>query len=233
MSIHLVIQPCSIHPFIHPTNPSSQPVIQSCSIHPSNHPSSNPTISIQPASHPTMSIQPVIQPGPSSKSPNHVHLSSHPTMFHPSIQSTNHIQPASQSTNHIQPASQSSNHVHLSIEPVIQPYPSIHSYPSIHPVSDDQPYSSAQSTNKTANCASPTTVFITLAGGQELSSGVSVCFLFVLSCRTSWQPSVTNYKRMRRDLLARPGPSGNGISQRTFLVSRDIGLTVCFFLDVF
>ena len=36
--------------------------------------------------------------------------------------------------------------------------------------------------------------------------------------------------------LARPGPSGSDISQSTFLVSRRrrrIGLTVCFFMDVF
>ena len=58
---------------------------------------------------------------------------------------------------------------------------------------------------------------INLADGQESSSGVCF-FFFVLS-----------------SLLAakRDKSSGNDISQSMFLVSRHIGLTVCFFLDVF
>ena len=39
-------------------------------------------------------------------------------------------------------------------------------------------------------------------------------------------------KYIRRGQLARPGTSGNDISQSTFLVSRHIGLTVRFFLDL-
>ena len=225
MSIHPILNN-QMRPFIQPLNavmhpdiqPSYQPVIQPC-------PSNQSFNQVHPASHLTMSIHLVIQPcsiHPSNLSiqpashPITFHLSIHP-IIHPVIQPYPSIQPAIQPCPSSQPINQPYPASQPASQPVIQPCPSINRashptisihpvikpYPSIHPVSDDQPCPSAQSTNKTANCASPKTVFITLAGGRELSSGVSVYFLFVLSCRTSWQPSVTNYKRMRRDCAPR------------------------------
>ena len=62
-------------------------------------------------------------------------------------------------------------------------------------------------------------------------SSSGVCFLFVSGLSSLL--AARRDKRMRRGLLVCPEPSEDGIGQSTFLVSRHIGLTVCFFLDVF